>query len=489
MMEQKKIIVLIFDTLRSDYLSCYGGETDTTAFQRAAGDGVLFESAFGVAPGTPISHASVYSGQYPSEHGVTGQYLPLPEDVPVMAEWFRSTGYDTFGITGPSKMGSDWGYDRGFNELFEPYYDMPSPTSLENVYKALIDDNYRNYFLRQITKGGQERTRFKFNLLQKKISSDLDRPFFTLCNFTTAHGPYDPPRPYKTNATPGFTRPRLFLTEFLFDNHGKVEDPDIRFERIVNLQYGDGAGRYLANPDYLNEKEIKLLRDWYTASIEYLDDELDRFLEFYRRELIDDTILVLTADHGEQLGEHGLWEHSYYFYDETLKIPLIILGPDLPEGKRRADIASHVDMFDTLCDLCDIEPPTATSGNSLFGGENRTAAFMEYGERDLEDFGRESNIHGKHLSGEKLREFAAGRKAIRTEKYRFEVASNGTERLFTLPDQSLVSDPPEDVTSELRERLHETLGDDFGVWPEEEVSATSVDQQVEENLRNLGYIE
>ncbi|MDX1748616.1 MAG: sulfatase-like hydrolase/transferase, partial [Halobacteriales archaeon] len=78
------MIVLIFDTLRSDYLSCYGGDVATPSFESAADRGTLFESAFGTAPGTPISHASLYSGQYPSEHGVTGQYISLPDDVPVM---------------------------------------------------------------------------------------------------------------------------------------------------------------------------------------------------------------------------------------------------------------------------------------------------------------------------------------------------------------------------------------------------------------------
>ncbi len=482
------VIVLIFDTLRSDYLGCYGGDVDTPAFDAAADQGVVFESAFGTAPGTPISHASLYSGQYPSEHGVTGQYITVPEDVPVMAEHFREAGYDTFGITGPSKMGSDWGYDRGFDELFEPYYDMPSPTSPENVTRSVVDPRFRRYFLRQLTRGGHEKTRFKFELLRDRIEADLDRPFFALCNFATVHSPYDPPRPYKERATPGFSRPPLFLLEYLLDDDGAVDDPEIRLDRVMNVQTGDGIGRYLADPDYLNDAEVQLLRDWYAATVEYLDDQFERFLEFYRRELAEDTILVLTADHGEQLGEHGLWEHSHLFYDETLQVPLIVVGPDVPEGARRSDLASHVDVFDTLCDRCGLGRPDSTSGTSLFGGDRRDAVFMEYGKRDVATFENDSP-HGRYLDRERLRRLCAGRKAIRTDDYRFEVTSDGDERLLELPGQVETADAPSGVTTRLREDLFETLGTEFGTWPVGDPDDFQIDEQVQQNLRELGYIE
>lgn len=482
------VILLIFDTLRSDYLSCYRGDMATPSFESVADRGVVFESAFSTAPGTPISHASLYSGLYPSEHGVTGQYISLPEDVPVMAEWFHDAGYDTFGITGPSKMGSDWGYDRGFDELFEPYYEFPSATSWKNIYRSLVDRRFRRYFLQKVTRGGQERTRFKFDLLRDTISSELRRPFFTLCNFTTVHAPYNPPRPYKTRMTPEYSQPKLFLFEYLLGEQGSIDDPDIRLDRVMNIQKADGIGRYLADPNYLNEKEIELVRNWYAAAVKYLDDELGRFLEFYSRNLADDTVLLLTADHGEQLGEHGLWEHSHCFYDETLKIPLIAVGPGLPEGKRREDLASHVDVFDTLCDLCDLDRPRTTSGRSLFTDDERDAVFMEYGERDLDDFSNNSG-HGRYLNQDQLRRFCAGRKAVRTHQYRFEITSNGTEHLFELPGQNELQEAPPDVVEDLRTRISETLGEEFGVWPEDDPESIRMNEQMQKNLRSLGYID
>lgn len=482
------VIVLVFDTLRSDYLSCYGSDVETPAFDSLADDGVLFESAFGTAPGTPISHASLYTGQYPSEHGVTGQYIDLPEGEPTIAEWLNDSGYDTYGITGPAKMGSEWGYDRGFDAMYEPYYEHPDPTSWKNITKSLKDPRFGRYFFRQVTRGGNEKTRLKFDLIRDQIESDLDAPFFTLCNFTTVHAPYDPPRPYKQSETEEFSRPRWFFLEYLLDDAGSISDDDIRLDRVYNVQTGDGIGKFLSDPDYLNEKEVELLRDWYAASVRHLDAELERFLEFYRSELADDTILVVTADHGEQLGERNLWEHSHYLYDETLNVPLIVAGPGVPEGQRRSDLVSHVDVFDTICDRCDLEAPEATSGTSLFDGPERDAVFMEYGERDIEDF-RTSSAHGRYMDRSQLKRFSAGRKGIRTEDYQFEVTSNGTEQFYDLPGQVEVEDPPEETVREARERLFDRLGEEFGTWPEGDPADDGVDADVTGNLRQLGYID
>lgn len=488
MTQQYNVIVLIFDTLRSDYLGCYGGRSETPNFDSAARDGVLFESAFSTAPGTPVSHASLYTGQYPSEHSVTGQYIDLPHDIPVMAEWFQQAGYDTFGITGPSKMGSDWKYDRGFNELYEPYYDCPPIPSKAGLMKLATDPKFRRYAYRKMTRGGNGHTRLKFDLLKKKVTSGLDRPFFALCNFLTVHAPYDPPRPYKERETPALSRPRFEILNEVLDVESVIDDPDIHMDRISNIEGSDGVGRFLADPSYLNDSEIQWLRDWYTASVRYLDAELGRFLDRYRKQLHDDTILLMTADHGEQLGEHGLWEHSHYFYDETLKIPLIMVGPDIPRGVRRTDLASHVDVFDTLCDLCGLDRPETTSGQSVFSDDKRDAVYMEYGERDLADFANKS-FHGRYLDQQQLVEFAAGRKAIRTKSYRFEIDSNGTEKLFAMPEESEVVDPPENVMTRLRQRLRNTLGEEFGIWPEGDPDEIQMTAKAEQNLRELGYIE
>lgn len=487
MPDQPNIILLIFDTLRSDYLSCYDGEVETPSFDAIADQGVLFESAFTTGPGTPISHATLYSGQYPSETGVTGQYIRVPDDIPLMPSWLQQAGYETFGITGPAKMGSDWGYDRGFDELFEPYYDIGARPSKEYFKNILSDWKLFRDFCRTMYEGDTSWTKYKFELLEQRISKNLDEPFFALCNFVTVHLPYDPPRPYRTQATPDFSPVKWFFLEYLLDKKGEIENSDVRLDRILEIQNGD-LGRFLADPDYLNEKEIQLLRDWYAASVRYLDDQLQRFFEFYKQELQEDTILILTADHGEQLGEHGLWEHSHYLYDETLKVPLIITGPSLPKNKRRSDLASLVDVFDTVCDLASIDNPDTTSGISLFNDQKRDAVYMEYGERDITKF-TSNNNHGQYLSRNQARRFCAGRKGIRTKEYRYELTSHGSEHLYRLPEQEKIENPPKDLTENLQQQLLDTLGEEFGIWPEGSPDEVNLSQEVETNLRDLGYID
>lgn len=488
MADNPNVIILIFDTLRYDYLSCYDNKVDTPAFDKVANNGVLFESAFACGPGTPISHASLYSGQYPSENGITGHYIPMPDDIPLIASWLNDSGYDTFGIAGPSKMGSDWDYDRGFNELYEPYYEHPSPTSLKNIPKSVKDPTFGKYFIRKIVNGGQDRTRFKFDLLQDQITSHLDNPFFALSNFTTVHTEYDPPRPYKEQATPEFSRPRFYFLEYILKNRGEIDNPEVRLDRIIHAQTADGVGQFLSDPNYLNNAEIEILREWYAACVKYLNDELEAFLDFYERELQDDTILILTADHGEQLGEHGLLVHSHYLFDETLQVPLLMMGPGVPKGVRRTDFVSLVDIFDTVCDLCEINPPNSTSGLSLFGGNERDAVFMEYGTRDIGNLKNKSS-HGRYLTDEQLLQFSAGRKAIRTNDYLFEITSNDTEHLYKNPKQREIKNPPEEVVNPLRERLIKTLSKEFGTWPVGDPDEVGLNAQVEQNLRELGYID
>ncbi|WP_336326810.1 sulfatase [Halovenus sp. HT40] len=492
MSDHPNVVVLIFDTLRYDYLSCYGNNIHTPAFDEVANSGVLFESAFACGPGTPISHAALYSGQYPSgngvtENGVTGQHIPLPDDIPLITTWLSDRDYDTFGITGPAKMGSDWGYDRGFDELYEHYYEFPSLTSPRAILKSLKDPKFGKYFFRQLTKGGADSTRFKFDLLQDRIESRLDNPFYALVNFTTVHGPYDPPRPYKEQATPGFSRPRWNFLEYLADNRGKIDNPNVRLDRVMNAQTSDGIGKFLADPSYLNDAEIKVLRDWYTACVEYLNDEFKSFLDFYKRELQEDTILILTADHGEQFGEHDLLVHSHYLFDETLQVPLLMMGPGIPEGVRRTDLVSLVDLFDTICDLCKLDQPYSTSGQSMFGGDERDAVFMEYGTRNVDYF--KKSEYARYLSDEQLLQFSAGRKGIRTDKYLFTITSNDTERLYENPEQNKIENPPENIVQPLRERLVNTLSEEFNMWPEGDSDRMRVDTQVEQNLRQLGYID
>jgi len=483
----KNVILLVFDTLRSDFTHPReGSKIRPQNINYVGEDGVSFKNAFAVGPGTPISHGGLFTGQYPSNSGVTGQYINLPRGNPTMPEWFSEHGYATMGIAGPSKIASDFDYDRGFDVYFEPYYDIgyrdrkPTKEYFQNVLSNW--DIFKDG-MRTALRGEIKNTRFKFDYLRDWTSSTSE-PFFAFANILEAHAPYHPPRGYRSEFDPEYREPPLFLLEYAFDSLGSHENSNVRLDRIDNVQSGEGIGRYLADPSYLNEDEIEVLKRWYAASIQYLDDEFGRFIEYYKSELADDTILVVTADHGEQLGEHGLMAHSHYLYDETLHVPLLITGPripDTPDG-----MVSLVDLYPTLSSLSGINVPEFTDGISIFDENGRNKVFMEHGKRRIREF--EESAHGQHLSNEQLRQFAAGRKAVRTETHKLVVDSIGNSTLFDVTGEieTEVDDP--DVQADLMEVLFDTLPEEYGIWPEGDPENYDLNDEVINSLEDLGYV-
>lgn len=488
MIDKPNVVLLIFDTLRADALTCYDGafSVETETMDRIADRGTVFENAFAVGPWTPPSHGAMFSARYPSETGFYGAWPTMPESVPLIAERFSEEGYRTFGVPGPAKMGSETDLDRGFDSYYEVYEEIAERPSVAYLEQLLTDSLIRRDFLRLLTSGNDYYTEIKFDRLRDWLV-DADEPFFAMANVTTVHSPYDPPRPYKQEATPELSRPKIPLMEELTESPGSFDDDAVDDDRLFDAADGADAKsismRYFENSDTLPDAELDVLRSWYGACLEFLDDRLAAFFDWFDRQgLTEDTIFVLTSDHGELFGEHDALYHGNFLYDELMKVPLIFAGPGVPENERYDELASHIDLFETLCDLCGIDAPAETRGRSLFSDGGRDAVFTAEAPSDLSD--REA---ATEVSKDTLHEFELGRKSIRTDEYRFELRSDGTEQLYRLPDETVVEDPDPDVVSDLESRLLDTLGDDFGSATAE--SDIEHSEAVERNLRELGYIE
>ncbi|MFC4438918.1 MULTISPECIES: sulfatase [Natrialbaceae] len=487
MSDHPNVLLLVFDALRADALSCdeaaFGVET--SAFDRVAERGTVFENAFAVGPWTPPSHGAMFSGKYPNATGFDGSWPTMPESIPLLAEWFSERGYRTYGIPGPAKMGSATGLDRGFESYYEVYERIADRPSLAYLGQIATEPLVRKDFLRLVGRGNDYYTEIKFDTLREWLG-DTPEPFFAVANLTTVHAPYDPPRPYKREATPELSRPRLGLLEELLDSPCAYDDPAVDDERLFAAADGAGAQsvalRYRDDPDFLSEVELDVLRRWYGASLRYLDDRLAAFLDWFEGAGLDEnTLVVLTADHGELFGERDALYHGNFLYDEVTRVPLVLAGPGIPSGERRTDLASHVDLFATLCDRCGLDEPE-TDGDSLFGPRRRDAVFAAEAPSNLGDVDAASTV-----AADTLAEFELGRKSVRTENYRFERRSDGTEVLYELPDESIVDDPDESIVAALRERLVGTLGETFDDAGDE--ADVDLSAGVERNLRELGYLE
>ncbi|VTT88167.1 Choline-sulfatase [Halorubrum sp. DM2] len=478
------VVVIVCDTLRPDMLSSYGGSVNTPGFDKIAANGTLFEQAYAAGPGSSISHGALFTGKYPSESGIVGQ-VKIPPEEGTVAEYFRKVGYETFGIPGPSRIGSDWGYDKGFDTYLEKWRDIPSSLTLEDIRKAISDptlvEPMPSHFYRMAKQGNDKYTGYLVDTFMRKLSKDVDEPFFAFANFPFVHAPYDPPRPYKEQATPELRRPSFGALELLPWTEEKLDREDVRQHRLEAIQDGTGDAKFFADSSWLTDEEVQVLRDWYRASIKYLDTHIERIWEWLERTgQIENTVFAIMSDHGEYLGEHGLLKHMYFHFKEALHVPLIITGPSVPEGERRSDYVSLVDVFDTLCHLAGIERPESVTGHSVFDGSHRDAVFAENGIRSL------PNFYQEQLGPDRLDEFKRGRKSIRTKDFLFTQDSAGEYSLFKLPDEELVNDPSGELVNDLRERLFEELGSEF---THDEGYGDNLDQSVTENLRELGYIE
>jgi len=489
MTAKPNVLLLVFDTLRADAVDDADGPFDvsTPAFDEVAARGTTFENAFAVGPWTPPSHGALFSGRYPSETGFDGAWPTMPADVPLLAEWFRDAGYRTYGIPGPAKMGSATGLDRGFDEYYEVYEEVAERPSLAYLKQLLADADIRRDFVRTATEGNDYYTEIKFDRLRQWLGGhDRSTPFFAMANLTTVHAPYDPPRPYKREATPELSRPRFGLFEELADEPGTFDDDAVDSARLFEVAAGGNststALRYHDDPSWIPERELEVIRSWYGASLRYLDDRLHAFLDWFERVGLDEnTVVVLTSDHGELFGEHELLYHGNFLYDELTKVPIVLAGPGIPSGERRPDLASHIDLFATLCDVCGLDAPS-TAGSSLFESGERDAVFTAEAPSSLAD-----EPAAEEVSAETLGAFECGRKSIRTEDYRFERRSDGTEVLYELPDEAVVEDPDDAIVAPLRERLVDVLGSAFD--EREDAADADYSEGVERNLRQLGYLD
>jgi len=483
-------MLLVFDTLRPDFISPYGGGVKTKGIERLAKHGTRVENAYAVGPSSSISHGGIFSGLYPSQSGIVGN-CSLPPDVPSIPDILRQHGYDTFGISGPAWIGSDFNFDRGFSEYIEIYNnDLPSYTSPEFLKTALQNKELRipllKDLLRVVRSGKDDRTFIRFEYIKNRIENELDEPFFVFTNFMGAHSPYDAPRPYKEEATPELDRPRWFLLEHITESSEKLKRDDIREDRIREAQTTDGIARYLAGQLELTEEEFEVLRKWYRAEIRYLDYRLNDFLDwFFGNNLQENTLLLVTADHGEYFGEHDLIAHSNFLFDECLHVPLFVVGPNVPEGVSRDGFSSLVDILPTFCDAAGIEEPE-TPGRSLLSEPPRDYVVSEHGIRAEEPEGVM-----KYLQGEQFERFRAGWKGIRTENWLLTESSNGKTELYRREEsgEQKVESPKDAVVEDLRELLHEEADNKYRSAINSYNRADSMDEDVSDQLKRLGYLE
>jgi arylsulfatase A-like enzyme len=320
----KNVVLIVLDTVRADKLGCYGNQQGLTPeIDKFAKSAVRFDQFFSHAPWTLPSVASLFTSQYPSQHGAGGRlgaFTNLPDEAVTLAEVFRSTGAITGAITNILFLTETFGMTQGF----------------DNVDSTTTINNISGRHARQTTTAAID-----------WLDQNQGKRFFLFVHYFDPHLIYDPPEPFRNRFADAREKKNK---DFVF---GTSDD-------VVALH----NGKIQLSCDIVGRLE-KL----HNGEIAYTDSETGRLLDsISARGLDENTIVIITADHGEEFCDHGGFEHGHTLYNELLHVPLIIRIPESQDKIAGISINTtvrQIDIAPTICELAGIEPDSAFSGKSL----------------------------------------------------------------------------------------------------------------------------
>ena len=339
------VVLISIDTLRADHLEVYGYPRPTSPFLASlAEECVVFDNVISPCPSTGPSFASIMTGLGRERHGLIKNQAVLPEDVFTMAEYLRGLGYTTIGVNAhPLLVTGTPGFDQGFDVYFMPD-EVPREGPMSFDGSSLPDAVDR--------------------VLRKRGR----KPLFLWVHFVEPHGPYNPPEEYLA----------LFPAE-TYRSPGSSELP------VSESNYGFGM-----IPHYQTLGPAKATVEEYIAAydaeIRYVDDHVRRLVGVLERHRVwQESLVLMTADHGESLGEHDYYfQHGYHLYEGSVRVPLLIRAPRLfPPGTRVGQTVSLLDLFPTVAEYVGADPGVDFDGESLLSlcsgdGEDRRVLSQTY---------------------------------------------------------------------------------------------------------------
>jgi arylsulfatase A-like enzyme len=433
------VILIAIDTLRADHLSAYGyGKSQSPAIDTLAADGTRFAKAYAQASWTRPSFATIFTSLYPSSHQAVHKSDVLPDGVVTVAEVMQAANYRTAAFVNNINIAPLFNFQQGFDEyvFLEPefFFGASEAAAQLTVYNQLrlVRERYlsdvkhvENYYqpATVVTDRGLD-----------WIARNGDRPFFLMLHYMDPHDPY--------------------------------------FEHPWN---GRGLARVAnPNPDGRLADEYKAA---YDGEIRYLDGEIARLLaELEKSGVYDESVIVLTADHGEEFHEHGGWWHGQTLFEEQIAVPLIVRAPGGPRGVVNETLVSSLDIAPTALALAGVPVPEGMQGRPL-GLEADAPAPRDH-------VFAESALEGNVLT------------AYRNEEWKLLEANPGNPR--GLPPQQLfdvATDPREqhDLATTKSDMASTLAANLAAVQSHAETVAvtgaeTEIDPATRERLKALGYV-
>lgn len=486
------IVIVVMDTVRADAVGAYTNGKVTPFFDKTASEGILFENAYSTAPYTLAGHASLFTGTYSSINGANWEDLKLAPDFPTLAQILSWGGYMTLGI-------SDNGWINPYNGLargFKYFVNLPDHTEkLKDLKSAMIKSAL--WFktarvlglLKSPDKSAAQKEKVEISdnedWKKKEIISWLNskekkEPYYLFLNYVDAHEPYKYDEKFKPT---------------------DVDDGEIKAlkKKVVPNEFA----KFIAGMNNFNEKEIELMRKIYDASVTTVDNKIAQIIDLLKKNnLLDNTILVITSDHGEYFGEYGLLNHYFDINIPVIKIPLLIsYPPALPQGIRISKPVQILDIMPTILDLTGIRlnHDGTMSGRSLLSllkGSYTDKPILAELMKNTVCLKLFKNIPPSKK--ENIKQYEVRYLTLVEGDYQYVLKSNGDGRLFKIPPDSVIG---EDVTQKEPERaermrkvLEQWIALSEDIRAKLEISkgggvAEKITPAIENQLKALGYIQ
>lgn len=377
-MTRPNILWICTDQQRYDSLGCSGNSiVRTPHIDRLAAEGVQFDRAYCQSPVCTPSRASFLTGRYPRTTRCRANGQAMPVDEVLVSRLLADGGYSC-GLAGKLHLSpchpfvttaAERRIDDGFHQFFWSHH--PNPDWGANEYSQWLRQKGRSYKTapvegsRYVQTGPDAEDHQTTWCAEKAIQfmeshADHKHPWFFMANLFDPHHPFDPPKAYLDrylNALDSIPLPKYTAGEL---------DNKPEYQRIDHVG-AYGTKGFLAASD-MEERDHRMLRAAYWAMVELIDGQVGRMLASLKRTgQLDNTIVIFMSDHGELLGDHGMYLKGPHFYEESVRVPLILSGPGFIQGGRRTDgLIELVDIAPTLLDAAGLPAYAGMQGQSLW---------------------------------------------------------------------------------------------------------------------------
>ncbi len=468
------VLILLMDTARAQSFSSYGYERLTTPnIDALAEESVLYEQAIATGCWSLPSQISMLTGLFPSKHGAHELHLSYSHHYPTLPEILRDAGYTTLGVSPNSWMSDEFGTTHGFDTYLKLWQYLPTlPATAEARANPLINLAHRlnRFYTRHLFPQRNRARHVNQHVLD--LLNKTPEPFFLYTIYWDMHLPYYPAGDHATRwRAPG-----------------------------VTAAQADAVNRnpilYHAGQTSMSRADFEILRADYDGALATIDAEIGALVDTLRqRNQLDNTILIITSDHGENIGDHGLMSHAYSLHDTLLRVPLLIRYPaHFPKGKRVHHQVQLTDLVPTILDLAEIDRSDIRDnlqGLSLLNDPDATDERPAYAEMvaphpSMPALSRRAGLP----EDTPLPQLDRALRCLRTSQSKFIWASDGQHALYDL------SQDPKELTNRYAEKpeLAATLEQALMAWQPPtgiplSAPAPEMPPDVRQRLRDLGYID